>query len=447
MEDNNKTAEGQKIIIDLTESMNSRSFEESNIIHKAEFKKVIALINDKIKNVRELKDENCDGQNRFNDTITILGSRGSGKTSFLMNILKNYENNNDVEVIELIDPTLIEEKGHIFLTLISLIQAKVENVINKKECNPCCKDYQLRKCWENELKKLAAGLPSIDIETTSLYANWDDPEHVMKKGLEAVKAAKELELNFNILVYEALRILNKKAFLIAFDDIDINFNNGWKVLETIRKYLTSPKIITVLSGDIKLFSKAIRKQQWINFGEELLKNEGERLNKMEKYDELVTEIEGQYMQKIMKAPYRIHLSTIGEMINNNDIHIKILAKEEETETKQKSKEYIYNYYKERLNVLGLQNKYEIHSVNTYLLGLPLRTQIQLLKQFEDVKNKDNKNLDILNITDAFVSDMYESGVDVELAKSQPKDFCYLAHEFLMQKKLFNETYQLLPWWY
>ncbi len=91
MEDNNKTAEGQKIIIDLTESMNSRSFEESNIIHKAEFKKVIALINDKIKNVRELKDENCDGQNRFNDTITILGSRGSGKTSFLMIFLKTMK--------------------------------------------------------------------------------------------------------------------------------------------------------------------------------------------------------------------------------------------------------------------------------------------------------------------------------------------------------------------
>lgn len=443
MEDNSKvkvTKESNTIVIDLVKSMNSRSFEGSEIIHQAEFNKVLELIDHKIKHL----DKNDDSQVRFNDTITILGSRGSGKTSFLMSVLKNYKNNDDVEVIELIDPTLIEEKGHIFLTLISLIQAKVENVINKKECNPCCKDYQLRKCWENELKKLAAGLPSIDIETTSLYANWDDPEHVMKKGLEAVKAAKELELNFNILVYEALRILNKKAFLIAFDDIDINFNNGWKVLETIRKYLTSPKIITVLSGDIKLFSKAIRKQQWINFGEELLKNEGERLNKMEKYDELVTEIEGQYMQKIMKAPYRIHLSTIGEMINNNDIHIKILAKEEETETKQKSKEYIYNYYKERLNVLGLQNKYEIHSVNTYLLGLPLRTQIQLLKQFEDVKNKDNKNLDILNITDAFVSDMYESGVDVELAKSQPKDFCYLAHEFLMQKKLFNKTYQLLP---
>lgn len=173
---------------------------------------------------------------------------------------------------------------------------------------------------------MAAGLPSIDIDTGSPYSNWDDPEHVMKKGLNAVNAAKKLEENFYEIVKVALEILDKKAFLIAFDDIDINFNNGWKVLETLRKYLTYPRIITLLSGDIKLFSKAIRKQQWINFGEELLKNEGERLKNMEKYDELVTEIEGQYMQKIMKAPYRIHLLTIGEKINNSDIRIKILTK-------------------------------------------------------------------------------------------------------------------------
>lgn len=76
--------------------------------------------------------------------------------------------------------------------------------------------------------------------------------------------------------------------------------------------------------------------------------------------------------------------------------------------------------------------------------MPLRTQIQLLKQFENIKNNGNKSLDILNITDSFISDMYESGVDVELAKSQPKDFCYIAHKFLLEKELLNETYQLLP---
>ena len=418
-----------KIIIDLSKSLNARPYDEADIIHKTEFDKVIELINNKIIKTKDDKN-NCIGiHKRYNDTITILGSRGSGKTSFLMSILQRYNGHDDIEIIELIDPTLIEEKGHIFLTLISLITDKVEKKISKNECDPCCKEYRQRKSWDDKLKRLAAGLPSIDIDNASLYSNWHDPEHVMRKGLDAVKAAKELEENFNKIVEEALNILGKKAFLIAFDDIDVNFNNGWKVLETIRKYLTSPRIITLLSGDLKLFSKAIRKYQWKNFGNELLTWEGEKLERIEKYDELVTEIESQYMQKIMKAPNRIHLLTIGEKLNNGG---KIFINQQSNEVT------IYKHYEDFLSKLGLHNKYEIHAVNTYLLGLPLRTQIQILKQISD------SSLNILNVTDAFVSDLYESGVDVELAKSQPKDFCNIAHSFLLRNELLNETYQLLP---
>ena len=190
-------------------------------------------------------------------------------------------------------------------------------------------------------------MPSIDIDNGSLYSNWHDPEHVMRKGLDAVKAAKELEENFNKIVKKALEILGKKAFLIAFDDIDVNFNNGWKVLETIRKYLTSPQIITLLSGDLKLFSKAIRKHQWKNFGSELLTWEGEKLKKIEQYDELVTEIESQYMQKIMKASNRIHLLTIGEKLNNGG---KIFINQQSDEIT------LYKHYEDFLGKLGLANK-------------------------------------------------------------------------------------------
>ena len=418
-----------KIIIDLSKSMNARSFEGSDIIHKTEFDRVIEFINNKITKLKEDDKNYIEIHKRYNDTITILGSRGSGKTSFLMSILQRYNGHDDIEIIELIDPTLIEEKGHIFLTLISLITDKVEKKISKNECDPCCKEYRQRKSWDDKLKRLAAGLPSIDIDNASLYSNWHDPEHVMRKGLESVKAAKELEENFNTIVKKALEILGKKAFLIAFDDIDVNFNNGWKVLETIRKYLTSPQIITLLSGDLKLFSKAIRKHQWKNFGSELLTWEGEKLKKIEQYDELVTEIESQYMQKIMKASNRIHLLTIGEKLNNGG---KIFINQQSDEIT------LYKHYEDFLGKLGLANKYEIHTVNTYLLGLPLRTQIQILKQISD------SSLNILNVTDAFVSDLYESDIDVELAKSQPKDFCNIAHSFLLRNELLNETYQLLP---
>lgn len=432
------------IVIDLAECMNARSFEPNKIIHKTEFERCVKLIENKIEqlpqNYANLNNDNVI-RTRYNDTITILGARGSGKTSFLMSVLNHYNNkeNPNIEILPLVDPTLIEEKGHIFITLISLINSKVEEAISKAECNPCSKEHHNRSCWEKQMKKLAAGLPYIGIDNNSLYSNWHDPEHVMKKGLESVKAAKELEENFEKVVKYALNILGKKAFLIAFDDIDVNFKKGWQVLETIRKYLTSPHIITLLSGDIKLFSKAIRKNQWKNFGSELLTWEGEKLGRLERYDEMVTEIESQYMQKIMKAPNRIHLLTLGELINNNQVNLAINNQENE----------IYKYYIILLKDWGVNNKYEARSILSYILTLPLRTQIQFLKQYEDYKDYKNdiekeKDANLMNITDAFISDMYELGIDVEQAKSQHKDLCYIAHNFLIKEKLLNETYQLLP---
>lgn len=434
--ENTTQNEKVNIVIDLAECMNARSFDSDKIIHKAEFERCVELINSKIEKIDRNQNSVNDTfiRTRYNDTITILGSRGSGKTSFLMSVLNHYNNkeNPNIEILPLVDPTLIEEKGHIFLTLILLINSKVEEAISKAECNPCSKEHHNRSCWDKLVKKMAAGLPYIGIDNNSLYSNWHDPEHVMKKGLENVKAAKELEENFEKVVKYALDILGKKAFLIAFDDIDVNFEKGWQVLETIRKYLTSPHIITLLSGDIKLFSKAIRKNQWANFGNELLTYEGEKLKRIDQFDDMVTDLESQYLQKIMKTPNRIHLLTIGELISKNRFEICINTK----------KYSIYSYYINLLKYWGLTNKYESHAIAIYLLTLPLRTQIQLLKQYDDYNKVNNASL--MNITDVFISDMYELGIDVEQAKSQHKDLCYIAHNFLIKEELLNETYQLLP---
>ena len=42
-----------KIIIDLSKSLNARSFEGTDIIHKTEFDRVIELINNKITKLKE----------------------------------------------------------------------------------------------------------------------------------------------------------------------------------------------------------------------------------------------------------------------------------------------------------------------------------------------------------------------------------------------------------
>lgn len=429
------------IVIKLEDSRNAKVFSDKNLIHSDEFNKATEWIDRRIeeaskkrKNEKTLSKEKIERtKERLHDTITILGSRGSGKTSFLYSLLGHYEKNKAVEVIEIIDPTLIEEKGHIFLTIISQIQNTVEKILSKSDCNPESESYRTKNVWRDKLKSLAAGLPSID-GIGGTYDGWQDPEFIMCKGLRSVRAAKSLESDFHELIKLGLYILDKEAFVIALDDIDIDFRKGLPVLETIRKYLTSPYIITLLSGDLKLFSKAIRKQQWKNFGKALLVNEGDKLGRISDYDDLVTEMEGQYLQKVIQPQRRIHLTTIQEKIE--------VKKKDDVNIFVESRTHPYNridkYYDAILEKFGIKNKSQTEAYRSFLLGLPLRTQIQFLSGFED--NSFNE----INVTDAFLSDLYEKRVDVDTAKTNIKYINVIVLKLLLQEHALEDAYQLQP---
>ena len=116
-----------------------------------------------------------------------------------------------------------------------------------------------------------------------------------------------------------------------FDDIDVDFKKGWMVLETLRKFLTSKQMIIVLSGNMKLYSKNVRKQQWHNFGKELLLNENtEVYGGRDEFYRLVNEIEGQYMQKILKSENRVYLYNLKDNIdlNGNKYQVKLIEGEQ-----------------------------------------------------------------------------------------------------------------------
>lgn len=419
-----------QVVIKLSESANAKRFNANNLIHSDEFEKAKGWIKNRIDKV---KDKKIDEKERLHDTITILGSRGSGKTSFLLSLLDSCTREKDVEVIDIIDPTLIEEKGHIFLTIISQIADVVERKISKSDCNPESKAYLTKNEWKEKLKSLAAGIPSID-GIGGNYDSWQDPEFIMDKGLRSVRAAKKLEFNFHELLKLGLKILDKKVFIIALDDIDIDFRKGWPVLETIRKYLTSPYLITLLSGDLKLFSKAIRKQQWKNFGKALLKNEGEQLHKMDDYEDLVTEMEGQYLQKVMQPQRRIHLTTIQEKINiKGKENIGIYINEDD------DKNRIDLFYDSKLSEFGINNLYQAEAYRSFLLGLPIRTQVQFLSKFENITS-----IKGINFIDAFLSDLYEKRVDIEIAKSSSKYLDSIILKLLIHDRVLDEAYQLQP---
>ncbi len=259
--------------------------------------------------------DSTDMTERPHDVIAILGSRGSGKTTFLLSVLQDADDLRDgggqkvllpgvegLVSLGLIDPTLIATKENLFLIIISRIQDVVLQVKGLTRNGP---DY---RNWEEKMRRLAGGLSAIDeVGADPLRkGDWDDNQFAMEEGLSMVRSHRRLEPYFHGFIEATLALINKKAFVLGLDDIDTSFEKGWPVLETIRRYLTSRHLIVLMSGDSELFSALVRKKQWENLGKELI----ERDRGKDYYRQLVDRLEDQYLQKILKPENRIFLDSV-----------------------------------------------------------------------------------------------------------------------------------------
>jgi len=93
---------------------------------------------------REKDDAKEYRQLRMHDMIMVAGRRGSGKTTFLMNLRRRIKTHNtlkkDVKVLNIIDPTLLHTNSDILLLVLAGVYTKVtedfkkdKNKANRKE--------------------------------------------------------------------------------------------------------------------------------------------------------------------------------------------------------------------------------------------------------------------------------------------------------------------------
>lgn len=434
-------------IIDLT--IDSRDFTEQNVIHKSEFRKVKQFIKNQIKSIKKSSDKKQDFEGVYK-TILVEGGRGTGKTTFL----KTFFNQNiqkelgEVEILPFLDPTRIEDKSSIFLTVIALIKETVRNKFNEK-VNEAGIEYR-KKSWHDKLEKLAKGLPSINESPKTPYY-WDDDFMIMEKGLSSTFSAFNLRENFKLLVKDSLELLGKKAFFLIVDDVDTDCNKAWKLLETLRKYLCIQEFITIVSGNIELFSLEVKQEQSKRF------DDAAKINQ-ENTEKQVTELTDQYIRKVFPPEYRISLSNLSYVMNENDIfnynrpHIEIKY-DESLYGSGPLKEYIA----EILRILGIQNKYQTTAYLDFVLTLPLRSQINFYKTFsnilisyENTKTNGTKiiPLEVKEITNLFTEDLIKYNINDELLYERPYIVNSVILKFLTENERntnwLNDYYQLQP---
>lgn len=413
--------EVREVTICLEESKVAHGFDSNENVHYNNFERVKQIIRKQVSKLDTPKDKFLFSVEHQYNTISIFGGRGTGKTTFILSLLRNIEQEykDEAQILNIVDPTQMEEKEHIFLVILSLIDNVVREKIEQKKKmaagDSCCEE----RGWNHKLSSLAKGLPTLDGLNKSQYENWDDNWYIVESGINNVKSAYDLEKNFHELVDEALKIIGKNFFVLAFDDTDVDFSKGWHILETIRKYLTSPKLVIFLSGNLTLYSFNVRLQQWKQFKE---------LKDFEGYDykSQVNQLEGQYLLKVLKPENRIQLRSLLDYKRTYKTSYIIKEKEKEIEAA----------YSDLLECLGIHKSSTQRLFIDYLLGLSIRSQISILSDYTEA--------DIMSQINVYVSRMMAAGIDVDLAVKNPVFTLISIVDYLAKSNLFPHSYLLIP---
>ena len=415
-----ETIGAKKIIVDLDNSLFARGFSEDNLIHQEELNKAMDIISKQIEQIYDNK-EAIDVYLEHNyRTIGVFGDRGSGKTSFLISLLQRCKENKDVVVLQMIDPTLIEHKKPIILCVISMINKLVEDTLRNAECSVSADAFINRREWEKVKESVASGVISIDnVGQDFNNSLWQDEDYVVHTGLKKVSDANEFEANLRRLIKTALSILEKKAFILSFDDIDVDVEQGWNVLETLRRYLSDSHIISIVSGNIKLYEALVRQELCAKLP----------MKAGEQKEQMTNELESQYMLKLLKPAHRINLRSLKSIILLGNINVEIECKGE--------KRTLNSAYKDILSSLSIKDNSTQQVFIDFLLSMSIRSQIHFMRE-SLVGDKNALPLEI------FKSRLLASGIDEDNIVNYPRMTNILILKYLIQIQGLSHHYLLLP---
>lgn len=400
---------------------------------------------------------------RVHNAILVNGSRGSGKTTLIRNIFSDIERGIEVHfhkimVLYVMDPTLLEGKENIVVNIVSRIVKSCEEVYNFRGSSGDSEEKYT--AFRKSLSKLSSGFSLLDgVGSERIYdASWDDPQHILSYGLSRARSGAEFETCLHNFIRHALDFLDKSAFILAFDDIDTKFDKGWPVLESIRKYLTTPQLILMISGDFGLYSQLVRREQYLNLGENLLRNDRPNRDYHNEEDlstwsidpmvNLVDRLEEQYLQKILKPENRITLSTLAEMEESSSRKYSILIKSSGFGATKLLSDFVDDILKK---VLFITDSGDATLYRRALLSQPLRTVIQFLKTGDKIINEtdhsSNQEIDAFrrDLPNIFASALYHQRLDpTAMASSDPDSLIAQIIEWSEATNGWETSYRLRP---
>lgn len=404
----------KEIIIDLKESLNPETFNEtSNILQRDAFSRLTEIVKE---HKKQLPQSDESGKKSFrslrsHNSVFISGARGSGKTTFLLNIKTVIcdESTGRPYILDIIDPTLIHDNDN----FLSIVLGRIADTVKKRS------SYGSNDGNGNSAKEFFNKLSEV-AELSEAISNSQQ-----STGLDNIldeQNALNLEIEIHNLMEIAVKVLNCPFLILPIDDIDMSFVHGFEVLEKIRKYLATPYIMPVISGDIEMYhqiftveffrqmthNKEISDEQIRNLYDKrkqrFVYNSDDKARSMYFISKSYT-LSDRYLEKVLPRNRRITLKKAQEIIKK-DAKI-IIAKEHPWDGKLIS--YAITQIKRNFNLhcgYATREKNVFDDENAPVPTNNLRELLQFLDQTKDAFTNEGINFQLLNKR---IMDFYEFG--------------------------------------
>ncbi|MDR7307266.1 hypothetical protein [Rhodoferax saidenbachensis] len=349
----------------------------------------------------------------------IDGTRGAGKSTFLQAAHSALSDDSALKLGKLsyIDPSRIEGSEVILLPILKDLKRLIQDSAKR-----CLNEEDRVREFRTHFKRMAGGLSLFATDNDQLKDL--DPELYLDWGLERAAHGTELRNNLHKLVDAACQILNVEALVLAFDDADTNAVNAHTVLECIRKYLDTPKLVVLITGDMELYSQLVRDNFFKDLGASRSEMDSERNAQRTK---MVDHLEDQYLLKLFPIRRRVQLRPLWNLLPRSDANVEMPRFELSCDDWKGNARSIESAIFELIRRgLRLQDRKDIVLFYEFLLKQPLRSVLQVLSRCakhissSDEIGRDNSNWDS-TLSEALgeslramaLGSLYKFGIDVD----------------------------------
>ena len=290
----------------IDQAEQAKQVEAKNLLPIDIYKKITSHLKTSLAKVPDASQpedlDNC----RVHDSILINGDRGTGKSSVLVNLetfLKEAEKTDnalksaELLILKPVDPTLLDKGDDLLLNVIvaAIIRNKsVESALEKQE--------HLAEKFYDKLENLGLALEGVH--------NADN-----KYGLDRLRSFlgnHGLAQAVHELFAATLSLTGKKIIVLPIDDVDTSLQHAFENMEVVRKYLASPFIIPIISGDLSLYHEVTWRDFYKRLANEINIDSGSINNKAQS-------LSHEYQRKILPLPRRMNMPAVHQHINSNVI--------------------------------------------------------------------------------------------------------------------------------